>query len=239
MARIGKIAFALLMLVSVVAAVIPLTRDVYQRPVRSVRIVGEFEHVTREHLRAAIETKLQSGFFGVDVGAVRELARQLPWVRDVKVERVWPDSLNITLLERSAVARWNDDALLENDASLFRPRGGIENYTYTQLLGPVGKHVYMLERYKRLATAFGTFGGGIRALSLSQQGQWEITFGNDMTLIPGTQLDVDALKAFANVMPRVLGTEIARVERIDLRYANGFAVRWRKPDALQTQGEKG
>jgi len=228
-----------LLAVSLLYAASPVVRDLYHRPVRSVRIAGEFEHVTREDLRAAIRESLRAGFFAIDVAAVRRAARKLAWVRDVTVQRVWPDSLNIVVTERQAVARWNEDALLENDASVFRPRENIDNDTHTQLRGPAGQQAYMLDQYKRLATTFGTLAGGIRRLSLSPQGQWQIVFGNGMTLVPGTDLEVGALRDFARAMPRVLGADLARVVRIDLRYANGFAVRWRKPAVPGAEGSKG
>ncbi len=239
MSRVLKSLAAVLMLVLTLAAAAPVALDVYHRPVRSVRIAGEFEHLTREALRTAIRESLQAGFYGINVSEVRQTARRLPWVRDVTVQRIWPDSLNITLMERNAVARWNSDALLENDASLFRPVEGIADYNYTQLQGPPGMQAYMLEQYKRLATALGTLGGGIRGLSLSRQEQWQIEFGNGMTLAPGTRLDVEALKEFARVAPQVIGVDLARVKSIDLRYANGFAVRWRKSHGPRPEGSKG
>jgi len=239
MAGTFKWTVAVLMLAITLLAAVPIVNDAWYRPVRSIRIAGEFEHVTREVLRAAISESLQAGFYGIDVSAVRRAARRLPWVRDVTVQRIWPDSVNITVTERRAVARWNDDALLENDASLFRPTEGTENYIYTQLRGPEGKHPFMLEQYKLLATTFGTLAGGIRSLRLSRQGQWQIDFGNGMTLVPGTQLNVTALKAFARVLPRVMGADLKRVERVDLRYANGFAVRWRTPDGPRPEGKQG
>ncbi len=234
-----KWAAAALMLGITLLAAAPIVSDAWYRPVRSIRIAGEFEHVTREVLRAAISESLQAGFYGIDVSAVRRAARRLPWVRDVTVQRIWPDSVNITVTERRAVARWNGDGLLENDASLFRPTEGIKNYIYTQLRGPEGKHAFMLERYKLLATTFGTLAGGIRSLRLSRQGQWQIDFGNGMTLVPGSRLDVAALKAFAGVLARVIGADLARVKRVDLRYANGFAVRWRTPDGPRPEGNQG
>ncbi len=234
-----KWAVIVLMLGITVLAAAPVISDAYYRPVRSIRIAGEFEHVTREALRGAISDSLQAGFYAIDVSAVRRDARRLPWVRDVTVQRIWPDSVNITITERSAVARWNDTALLENDASLFRPTEGVENYIYTQLQGPEGKHSFMLEQYKRLATTFGTLAGGIRRLTLSRQGQWQIEFGNGMTLVPGTELNVPALKAFARVLPRVIGADLERVLRVDLRYANGFAVRWRTPDGSRLEESQG
>ncbi len=234
--RLLKWIAVLAMLMATLVIIIPSVRDFYTRPVRSVRIIGEFEHVNRDALRKAIDEALQMGFYNIDVDAVRTDAQRLPWVRDVTVQRVWPDSLAITVTERQAVARWNFTALLENDGSVFQPEGDLKKYKYTQLSGPSGKQLLMLEQYKRLATAFGTLAGGIVRVSLSKQGQWQIKFGNGLILVPGMDLDVAVLKVFASTVSRVMGEDLVRARRIDMRYANGFAVRWRTPGTEEDKG---
>lgn len=217
----------------------PVAGDLMNRPVLSVRIAGEFQHVAREALEQAVLTELGgSRFFQVDVEAVRRAAQALPWVREVAVRRVWPDSLHIAVVERVAVARWNAAALLEEDASVFTPARPVKSDDLVRLEGPQGSQAEVLRAYMRLAPGLANLAGGIARLSLSSRGQWELEFGNGMALVPAAPLDTSEVVRFANSLPAVLGGDLERAARIDLRYANGFAVRWRAVDP-QPEGGKG
>ncbi|MFT5174250.1 MAG: cell division protein FtsQ [Gammaproteobacteria bacterium] len=210
-----------------VAAAIPLLNDLLNRHVLSVRVAGKFGHLSRLELETVVRERLTSdGFFAVDVESVRQAALSLPWVRDVSVRRVWPDSVHIDVEERVAMARWNGDALMEGDASIFKPRGGADAYVLPKLSGPSGQHVRVLAQFKHLSTGLRAIGGGVVGLSLSERGQWEVNFASGMTIVPSTPFDVAALMQFSRMLPSILGDDLPRVARIDLRYANGFAVRW-------------
>jgi cell division protein FtsQ len=227
------------LLAGLAVAALPLAGDLVERQVLSVRIAGEFQHVAREALEASVRRNLAAGgFFAVDVEGVRRAALALPWVREVTVRRVWPDSIHIAVVERVAVARWNQDALLEDDGSMFTPTEGAGRYPLARLEGPSGSHLRVLGEYKRLATGLAMLGGGVTRVSLSARGQWEIEFGNGLTLVPATPLDAAALQDFARALPGILGDRFERAARIDLRYANGFAVRWRDDDP-QPEGGNG
>ncbi|HEY5700826.1 MAG TPA: FtsQ-type POTRA domain-containing protein, partial [Gammaproteobacteria bacterium] len=90
-------------------------RELESRPISSVRIAGEFVNVSRESLQRVVNQFLPSGILRLNVEAVRRAAAEMPWVRRVSVRRIWPDSLHVAVVERVAVARWNDDAYLEAD----------------------------------------------------------------------------------------------------------------------------
>jgi cell division protein FtsQ len=227
------------LLVGLAAVVLPLAGDVMERQVLSVRVAGEFQHVNRTRLEAVVRQELDGrGFFQLDVERVRQVARALPWVREATVRRVWPDSIHIAVVERVAVARWNGDALMEDDGQVFVPDEDLAGYGLANLEGPQGQEVGVLAQYKRLAVGLATLSGGVQRVSLSAHGQWEIAFGNGMTLVPQTPLDAAALESFARRLPDILGDRLEQAARIDLRYANGFAVRWRDTQA-GPEGGKG
>jgi len=225
---------------ALLAAGWPLARDLLSREVRSVRVAGEFQRVSRPALERAVREELAGArFFEVDVERVRRAALGLPWVREATVRRAWPDAIHIAVVERLAVARWNDEALLEDDASVFVPSGGPDGHGLARLEGPDGRHAEVLAQFKRLALALGSLAGGVTRLALSPRGQWQIGFGNGLTLVPPEPLDVDALERLAGALPAILGDDLARAARIDLRYANGFAVRWRDPGPRPEEGGRG
>lgn len=208
--------------------VIAIGYEFVSRPVGAVRIVGEFQHVSRAELAKVLRVQLGRGFFGIDVAAVRASALRLPWVREASVRRVWPAGLRVRVVERVAVAYWNADGLLDSDGVLFRPAPRPGELRLPRLAGPRGSYRTVLRHFHALARALGGVGGGLRKLALSSRGGWTAELGGGVTLILGRELDGARTAATLRVVARLLGARMGEIERIDLRYANGFAVRWRR-----------
>lgn len=205
--------------------------DMAARPLLSVNVTGVFAQVSREELEKRVAGAMEPGFFSVDVGRIRETAMAMPWVRSVTVRRVWPDSLDIEVEERQPLARWQDDELLEADGERFRP-AAIEGLAgLPRFSGPEGSHRRVLDAWRQLRESLVHLPGGeIRKLHLSAQGHWYLTLGNGIELVTDREPGEGMLMQVAPVLNEILGEELARVARIDMRYGHGFAVEW-KDDA--------
>jgi cell division protein FtsQ len=86
-------------------------RDPNNMPLRSVQVEGEFRKLSAEHLQHAVANAVRGGFFTVNVDAVRRAAESLPWVASARVRRVWPDALQLHVVEQRAAARWGEAGL--------------------------------------------------------------------------------------------------------------------------------
>ncbi len=74
-------------------------------------------------------------------------------------------------------------------------------------------------------------------LVVTDRRAWQMTLDNGIELRFGRG-DVDALlDRFARVYLRVLSASATRIAAVDLRYTNGFAVRWK--DAPDDKGKAG
>lgn len=206
------------------------------RPITSVRIAGEFVHVSRAELQQLVDGFLPSGFFELDVEAVRRKAATLPWVKQVSVRRIWPDSLHVAVGERVAVARWNGRALLGADGSLFVPEKGSLAGDYVDLKGPEGTEAAVLERYGQLQPLARALETNVSEVTLDERGSWRVDLTNELELRLGQEDDLESIAPYVAALPRILGSRYRDAERIDLRYSNGFAVRWRqKAEAKEEQ----
>lgn len=204
-------------------------RGLDSRPISSVRIAGEFVNVSRDSLEKVVNGFLPSGFLRVDVEAIRRAAARLPWVRRVSVRRIWPDSLHIAVVERVAVAYWNDDAYLEADGSRFVPDKRSPDDGFARLTGPEGAEKKVLEKYEQLARVLGPLKTPVRKLSLDRRGAWQVELGSGLVLELGRAENLDAMAPYIASLPKILGERYGDADQIDLRYRNGFAVRWRTP----------
>src|SRR5215208_2974646 len=82
-------------------------------PLTRVELKGALEKTTTAELESALP-RAAGNFFAADLADIRARLERLPWVRRVAVRRVWPGRLEISVEEHVALARWNDDALVNS-----------------------------------------------------------------------------------------------------------------------------
>jgi len=213
------------LLVALAAAALPIVQRLDGHAVNSVRVAGEFKHVSRRALEQVVADQITKGFFEVDVEAVRSASRALPWVREASVRRVWPDSLHVAIVEREPVARWNDATLMESDGTLFQPHGQAVELNFPKLYGPAQSEREVLAAFERFRVALGPLGGGIESLRLVERGGWRLLLVNGTTLVLAEGQDAATLKRFARAAAKEIAEHLDQIEQVDLRYAGGFAVR--------------
>ena len=209
----------------------PVALELWRQPIESVRVIGPFVNVSRQELEVAIAPHLPRAFLMVDVSAIRRAARAIPWVDDVSVRRVWPDRLDIEVREREAVARWRGRKLLEPDASLFEPDRFEGAAMLPSLEGPPGRHRQVLERYRLIDGIAQEFlNTRVVRLEAHARGTWVAELTNGIVVHFATDTSEEDLARYARAFPKALGPRLHDVKAIDLRYGNGFAVRWREEE---------
>lgn len=198
------------------------------QPVEVVRIEGRLERVSQSELQSAIAPHIGVGLLEVDVAAVRAAAAALPWVRDVSVRRVWPNGVYVSLHERDALTRWNDDRVLDSNGESFAPSPESVPPGLVALSGPDGQEHEVLERYGELSALLERAGcGRLVALHLSARGAWFAELEPGAVLALGRNFSAAAVEVYARALPQVVGGRFGDVASVDLRYANGFALRFK------------
>lgn len=229
--RHAQNALALGLLVGVIGTVVAWMLDPQNLPIRAVKVEGAFRHLDESELQRAVSTRIAGGFFGVDIDAIRTAVSERPWVDAVQVRRMWPDRLHIQITEHEPMARWGSDGLVDVNGVWF----GAEQEPFTrklpELLGPKGFERQLAQRYRQLSERLQPAGLRPARLVVTERRAWRMTLDNGIELRLGRG-DVDALLGrFARVYPRALAESATRIAAVDLRYTNGFAVRWKQPPA--------
>jgi cell division protein FtsQ len=225
-----------LLLLALAGAALPIVQRLGEHTVNSVRVAGDFKHVSRSALEQVVADQITKGFFEVDVEAVRVASRALPWVREASVRLVWPDSLHVAIVERKPAARWNGGSLMERDGALFQPHGKAHELNLPELFGPADSEREVLAAHGRFRTVLGPLGGGIESLRLLERGGWRLMLANGTTLVLADGQDDATLKRFARVAAKEIAEHLDQIEQVDLRYAGGFAVRLKQ---VPEQGSEG
>ncbi len=193
-------------------------------PLRTVDIVTPLKQAPRDAIERAVRQHIGGNFFGARIGEVRQALEQVPWVRSVQVRRVWPDRLEVAIEEHVALARWGASGLVNTYGERFEARGGEDLPLF---IGPEGSEAEVAARYARFGRILQPLGAALERVVLTPRYAWQLRLANGLNLMLGRDGDVAErrLQRFVDVYDRTVARVAGRHEYVDLRYANGFALR--------------
>ncbi len=238
--RAGRLRLYLevLLLAALVAALAWIGRvldDPRHFPVRVVHVDGEFQHLDATELKRRINGHLHGSFFGVDLAEIYAAVGDLAWVDRVTLRREWPDTLWVGIVEQQPVAHWRGQALINARAEVFRPQRPVAGLDgLPQLSGPAGRAAEIWALYRRIDQRLAPLGLEVAGLRRDARRALSLDLAGGPRLRLGRESVDDRLERFIGAYPEVLAPRVARIETIDLRYPNGFAVAW--SDGQQTRG---
>ena len=217
---------AALAVVIALGVALPIVVGVVTFPVQSVRVSGEFVQVSRADVERAVEPLLTPGLVRIDVEALRRAALAVPGVREATVRRVWPDRVEISVIERVAVARWVSGGYIENDGTHFTPAdGGARADSLPVLAGPEGSQPRVLDLHSALERVLAPLGMPLGATELTRRGVLYATLHGGPRLVMRPEAVERNAGMYATALAKVMAGRIHEIERVDFRYPTGFAVR--------------
>ena len=203
-----------------------------QRPrfdFRRIEVVGDLRHVSRAEIRAAIAGRLAGNFFTMRLADSRAVFETIPWVASASVRRVWPDRLEVHLVERRALGVWNDGRVLSDAGLLFdgNPAEAELDGAQIEFSGPPHFAAEAVERLQQFSAALSALPASVSAIEISDRASWTIRTAAGLTLdlgrddppgsVQGRLVAVAA--SYPSVVARLSGPPL----HIDARYNNGFA----------------
>lgn len=200
-------------------------------PVTTVRVENELKHLERETVRRAVLPHVKEGFLRVNVEAIRKELEALPWVAKASVRRAWPDVLTIGLREQQAAARWEQGGLLNPKGERFAEKEMTTWKNLPLLQGPKQTEKILMSEYLTMQDALSPLGLHISRLSMDRRRAWSVRLDNGLHLRLGRNNSQKRLLRFVRVYTKVLQPRVESIDSVDLRYTNGFAVRWREGNA--------
>ncbi len=199
------------------------------RPISKVSVRGDLTYVDQLAVQERMAPFVEANFFKVDLDGLRQDLEQMPWIAHVEVRRVWPDQVTVHLEEHLPIARWGDEALLNNSGQAFAPSDLARYEHLPQLHGPKRAQQRVMQQYQMLSQMLRPLGFSIERLELRARGSWFVTTGQGVELLLGRDQIIEKMRRFTAIYQQALAQESEKIARIDLRYANGLAVAWHEP----------
>lgn len=201
-------------------------------PLRQLRLTADYQRVDAEAVRAAVMPHLGAGFFAVSLGSIHDAVAALDWVDQVEVRKQFPDRIEISIREHQPFAVWSDGQLLSATGKLFpRPADGAPAELPMFEADP-RRVEDVVQVYRMLRDAFAVEGVAVRSVRLSARGSWSFKLDTGAIVMAGRGDPQQRVLRFAPLLSELAQHDTRVLERADLRYANGFALRWAEPAAV-------
>ncbi len=197
-------------------------------PIKQVRIEGDFTHLSPVDLQLLVTDKVRGGFFSLNVDAVRLALLAEPWVNQVSVQRVWPDALRVIVTEQIPAVRWGDKGLLNQQGEYFEPELVSIPLTLPLLSGPKGSEAMLLKRFYDMQQQLRMIGFNIVLLLLDERRAWSFELDSGIRVVLGRRDFEQRFERFLTLIPTTLSGRHQQTESIDMRYTNGFSIKWKK-----------
>ncbi len=206
-------------------------------PVTQLTVQAEFKHVSAAAIRAAVVPRLNKGFFALNLDAVQKSVAALPWVESVEVRKRWPGTLLLTVQERKPFAVWNGKQLISRQGKLFDAPLSDVHHVLPDLHGPDSRLAEVASFYAETHKAFARNKLQITGVALTERGSWSVTTAGGARIVIGDRDQANnRLRRFLDVYPQLMAGHADGFAYADLRYTNGFAVRWPQAAAAHAGG---
>lgn len=226
--RIAGILIAIALIALPVVAVVNGWIGAERFPLTKLRVSSDARHVDDAALQKLLAPYARQGFFAVRLGDAQTALARLPWVEEAEVSKRWPDVLEVHIREHRPLALWDETLLLSERGRLY-PRSVMGNALpkgLPQLGGDARRVAEVLAFYNQSRELFAPLGLGVRELRQDARGSWSLRLSDGVQVIVGRFDAESRVRRFAGLLPKLIAPEGRVLQRADLRYANGFALKW-------------
>ena len=215
-------------------------------PFKKVELVNQLENQKSKELQNITANALNGGFFSLNVDQLRaDLLAKLPWVKSVSVRKVWPNKLLVKIVEHKPVARWlsvekNNDSkqiqLLSQNGVVFSPlltdKQKLKFAQMALLTGTNSNAEQVLTNCVQINKKLKQIESGIKQCGMNERRSWglKLSSDNELDIKLGKEKIMQQLERFIEVFSGQLNQYLISIESADLRYANGFSIKWKSVD---------
>jgi cell division protein FtsQ len=142
------------------------------------------------------------------------------------VNKKWPNSLQIKIIEHKAVAVWNNDKLLNEQGKIFQVDSVDDLSTLPQINGKDSNSQQIWNKFIRFNNIVKNTGFEIESSTVSNRGGWNLYLSNGININLGSQLIDARLVRLTETWTKLLQQRQDFPHYIDLRYTNGYVAKW-------------
>ena len=168
---------------------------------------------------------LKVGFFLLDLNKINKSLNELAWVKTSVLKRVWPDVLVVKVNERRPIAKFNEKALVDDSGKVFFPKNLVQ-FNLPQIIGKQGTEKQLLHEFKNMSSILNNVSLSLNVLK-NEPSKLTLIMKDGLEVVMSNKEAVKRLKRFVGIYPKLAEHKSKPLQRIDLRYRHGLAVKWK------------
>lgn len=187
--------------------------------------VFEQQFTSADEVKAAMKSIDDRGFFTMDMKIAEDKFVALPWVKSVRLRKVWPDTLQVTVDEYEPLAYWGLNGVVSVEGKVFYPEQ-LPDMNWVKLQGPdeMAKDLtVLLQTYQEQLLKKSLF---IEGMQLSERGAISLTLNDGLVVQLGKVHVEERIERLLNHIDVLKTHKSDALAYVDLRYQNGFAAKW-------------
>jgi cell division protein FtsQ len=206
---------------------------------KHVQILTDGTHVNLSFLKTTVLENLHGNFFSARFATLRSQLLANPWIADVSIRRIWPDQLIIQIYEQQAREQWGTDAILNSSLKVIAVPPNTIPKGLPQLEGPEASEAQVFDMYQTLSKPLKQMGLTILRLQLDDRLSWSLLLSNGVQVLLGKEDALLRAMRFIHLYPNLHTAPAKQLLYVDLRYPNGFAVKWQTITNPNTAPQRG
>lgn len=216
-----------------------------QRPenltIKSVEVTGDLKYLNQDSLQPIIEPFVATNLFSLESKDLETELEFNAWVYSASLTKLWPDRLRITIHEERPIAFWGENSMLNEFGEIIDAKLEEKEGKLPVLFSPEDNGRGMVENYLKVQKWTKDFPIQILEFREDSRGSWQLKLANGLTVNIGRVQQERRIRRFVVGYKRELMNKISKIHTVDLRYTNGFAVKWKsawqiKQDAKKNKG---
>ena len=221
-----------------------LTADLLGRsnvfPIHKIEYRGLFEQVSQVEVDKAAKAGLNGNFFTIDLFSMQKEIASLAWVKSVRLDRQWPDTIVVFINEFQPFMRWGNGGWVTRSGELVTSLAYKSSLTVQELPTLNGKRselMTMLYKFRQWQRDLDAMGLSIMEVTFSESRSWTMVLRSvneeAFTLQLGSVNEDERFRRFIRLYAKD-ESFFGEVEYVDARYPNGVVLK-KKPDVFEGQ----
>ena len=195
------------------------------QPITSINIEGDLKRISKKGIETVVLELQNQGFLLVNQSKYKDKLEAIDWVKSVKINKQWPNTINLILIEDDVIGLWNERLLLNSSGELYALDQRVVPDELIQFFGPEDRENEVYTKYKLYNDELATRGILIEEIQLGLRGSWVITVRPSIKIKLGKVDTEERFERFLTIWDQSLLENFELISYIDLRYSEGFVIK--------------